>query len=67
MQLSLPPNLIVVASLVCGLIPFSIIGTGASREDSLPLSVEGQVHRLIEEATAVENLVQMYIGWQPWA
>lgn len=42
-------------------------GTGASREDSLPLSVEGQVQRLIEEATAVENLVQMYIGWQPWA
>ena len=44
-----------------------LLGTGASREDSLPLSVEGQVQRLIEEATAVENLVQMYIGWQPWA
>ena len=45
----------------------TVKGTGASREDSLPLSVEGQVQRLIEEATAVENLVQMYIGWQPWA
>jgi phosphatidylinositol kinase/protein kinase (PI-3 family) len=27
----------------------------------------GQVQRLIEEATATENLMQMYIGWQPWA
>ena len=44
-----------------------LLGTGASREDSVPLSVEGQVQRLIEEATALENLTQMYIGWQPWA
>ena len=34
--------------------------------DSLPLSVEGQVQRLIQEATSNENLVQMYIGWMPW-
>jgi len=32
----------------------------------VPLSVEGQVHKLIAEATSHENLVQMYIGWMPW-
>jgi serine/threonine-protein kinase ATR len=32
----------------------------------LPLSVEGQAHRLIAEATSNENLVQMYVGWTPW-
>jgi serine/threonine-protein kinase ATR len=32
----------------------------------LPLSVEGQVHKMIAEATSSENLVQMYIGWMPW-
>ena len=26
----------------------------------------GQVQRLIDEATAIENLAQMYVGWQPW-
>ena len=42
-------------------------GLGALKEEALlPLSVQGQVHRLISEATAEENLVQMYIGWQPW-
>ncbi|XP_047501891.1 serine/threonine-protein kinase ATR-like [Penaeus chinensis] len=30
---------------------------------NLPLSVEGQVNSLIEEATSVDNLCQMYIGW----
>ncbi|KAK2144551.1 hypothetical protein LSH36_748g02080 [Paralvinella palmiformis] len=29
----------------------------------LPLSVEGQVNHLIKEATDVNNLCQMYIGW----
>lgn len=29
----------------------------------IPLSIEGQVHKLINEATDVENLAQMYIGW----
>lgn len=42
-------------------------GLGSLKEEgSLPLSVQGQVQRLISEATAEENLVQMYIGWQPW-
>ncbi|KAF0298936.1 Serine/threonine-protein kinase atr [Amphibalanus amphitrite] len=29
----------------------------------IPLSVAGQVNYLIEEATSVDNLCQMYIGW----
>lgn len=33
---------------------------------SLPLSVEGQVQRMIAEATSSENLVQLYVGWMPW-
>ena len=32
----------------------------------MALSVEGQVQRLIIEATAEENLCQMYFGWTPW-
>ena len=32
----------------------------------LPLSVEGQVHKMIAEATKVENLVQTFVGWMPW-
>ena len=32
----------------------------------MPLSVEGQVHKLIAEATSNENLVQLYYGWMPW-
>lgn len=32
----------------------------------LPLPVEGQVHRMIAEATSHENLVQLYVGWMPW-
>jgi serine/threonine-protein kinase ATR len=34
--------------------------------NELPLSVEGQVHKLIAEATSHENLVQLYVGWMPW-
>ncbi|KAE9043994.1 Serine/threonine-protein kinase [Phytophthora rubi] len=34
--------------------------------DSLPLSVQGQVDKLIHEATSLENLAQMYIGWMPF-
>ncbi len=30
---------------------------------NLPLSVEGQVNQLIAEATNIDNLAQMYIGW----
>lgn len=33
----------------------------------IPLPVEGQVHKMIAEATSSENLVQLYIGWMPWA
>jgi phosphatidylinositol kinase/protein kinase (PI-3 family) len=33
---------------------------------ALPLSVQGQVDRLIQEAIAVENLAQMFVGWMPW-
>ncbi|KAK9914842.1 hypothetical protein WJX75_001188 [Coccomyxa subellipsoidea] len=33
---------------------------------SLPLSAEGQAHRLIAEATDKENLGCMYIWWMPW-
>jgi serine/threonine-protein kinase ATR len=33
---------------------------------SLPLSVEGHAHRLIEEAVDKENLGSMYIWWMPW-
>lgn len=48
-----------------GTVPPSLTPTMVGAE-SLPLSVEGQVHRLIQEATSNENLVQMYIGWMPW-
>ena len=30
------------------------------------LSVEGQVQKMIMEATSHENLVQVYMGWMPW-
>ncbi len=39
---------------------------GVSSMPSLPLSTEGQAHRLIEEATDKNNLGQMYIWWMPW-
>ena len=32
----------------------------------IPLSIEGQVHRMISEATNKDNLVQLYVGWMPW-
>uniref|UniRef100_A0A8C4QCI8 Non-specific serine/threonine protein kinase n=1 Tax=Eptatretus burgeri TaxID=7764 RepID=A0A8C4QCI8_EPTBU len=31
----------------------------------LPLSIEGQVHYLIQQATSERLLCQMYIGWSP--
>lgn len=31
-----------------------------------PLSVQGQVQRLIQQATSDENLSRMYIGWMPF-
>ena len=33
---------------------------------SLPLSINGQVDRLIKEATSELRLSQMYIGWMPF-
>ena len=32
----------------------------------LKLTVDGQVHKMIAEATSSENLVQLYVGWMPW-
>lgn len=32
----------------------------------IPLSVEGQVYKMIAEARSSENLCQLYIGWMPW-
>lgn len=34
--------------------------------ETLPLSVQGQVDKLIYEATSHENLARMYIGWMPF-
>ena len=41
-------------------------GLGASKDEELPMSVQGQVQRLIDEATMLENLCQMFMGWQAW-
>lgn len=35
-------------------------------EGELPLSIKGQVQRLIHEATSTGNLSQMYIWWGAW-
>lgn len=32
----------------------------------LPLSIEGHVHYLIQEATDENRLCQMYLGWGPY-
>lgn len=49
---------------------YSRIHRSASQDDDIshlvPLPVEGQVQRMIKEATSHENLVQLYIGWMPW-
>ncbi|KAI9844262.1 MAG: serine/threonine-protein kinase M1 [Sclerophora amabilis] len=36
---------------------------GLLRGESVPLSVEGHVHELIQQATDPQNLAAMYIGW----
>jgi len=36
------------------------------REEGTPMSVEGQVNKLIQEATDPENLCSIFAGWQPW-
>ncbi|XP_062510724.1 serine-protein kinase ATM-like isoform X2 [Corticium candelabrum] len=35
-------------------------------ENSVPMSVAGQVNHLIQEAVDPENLCRVYSGWQPW-
>ena len=44
-------------------LPGRLKGTllGVSSQPCMPLSVEGQAHRLIEEASNKENLGMMYI------
>jgi phosphatidylinositol kinase/protein kinase (PI-3 family) len=39
---------------------------GQEAIDAIPLSVQGQVQKLITEATKEENLIQMYPGWMPF-
>ena len=39
---------------------------GVTSEPCMPLSVQGQTQRLIQEATSMENLSRMYIWWQAW-
>ncbi|XP_042464961.1 serine/threonine-protein kinase ATR-like isoform X2 [Zingiber officinale] len=41
-----------------------VVGVGAA--PSLPLAVEGQAQRLIEEAISLKNLGKMYIWWMAW-
>ena len=35
-------------------------------EDGVPLSISGQVNKLIQEATDPSNLCLLFPGWQPW-
>jgi serine/threonine-protein kinase ATR len=42
------------------------VSSSSSVESSLPLSVPGQVNLLINQATSLENLSRMYIGWAPY-
>ncbi|KFM65503.1 Serine/threonine-protein kinase atr, partial [Stegodyphus mimosarum] len=37
-----------------------------NKQQGLPLSIEGQVNHLIQEAVDIRNLSQMYIGWAPY-
>ncbi|KAL5253637.1 hypothetical protein ACHWQZ_G013417 [Mnemiopsis leidyi] len=39
---------------------------GKNAHAKLPISTEGQVHKLISDSTDVTNLSQMYIGWAPF-
>lgn len=40
--------------------------TGMVDNSGLALSIEGQVERLIKDATSLENLSKMYIWWSAW-
>jgi phosphatidylinositol kinase/protein kinase (PI-3 family) len=55
--------------VACLLDPRDKAGDRSGEDDIqhlVPLSVEGQVHKMISEATSLENLVQQYVGWMPW-
>jgi serine/threonine-protein kinase ATR len=47
-----------------GTVRDAMLGVVTSSE--LPLSVSGQVHRLISDATAVDQLAAMYVWWMAW-
>ena len=53
-----------VVSSVAGRLTGTLLGVRSI--PSLPLSAEGQAHRLIEEAIDKENLGKMYIWWMAW-
>lgn len=40
--------------------------TQSSQKFGFPLSAQGQVSELISQATSLENLSRMYIGWAPF-
>ena len=40
--------------------------TQSSQKFGFPLSTQGQVSELISQATSLENLCRMYIGWAPF-
>ena len=44
----------------------SVTQNNTSTTSMLPLSIEGQLQKLIEEATDEGNLCRMYIGWMPF-
>lgn len=39
---------------------------GITNESELPMSINGQTEMLVQEATSIENLSQMYCGWLPY-
>jgi serine/threonine-protein kinase ATR len=43
-----------------------VVRVKGSQCSSLALSVEGQANNLILEATGIDNLCEMYIGWGPF-
>jgi len=47
-----------------GTVRDAMLGVVTSSE--LPLSVSGQVHRLILDATGVDKLAAMYVWWMAW-
>jgi serine/threonine-protein kinase ATR len=62
------PNLKRLGNLIgrSGVGADGIAGSDDDLQHMVPLTVEGQVHKMISEATSSENLVQQYVGWMPW-